>query len=194
MAIVNRSMFPLQNAFSSIGKMQTRMDELQVQFGTGKKAATLADMGSTRSLSLSLRARVSTIEGYQASQQTVNLRLTVLNKAMERLDALEGQQRAMAAPGNYGTGDINLTTAKTTSSARLDEALTLLNSEVNGRYLMGGNQTESAPLAVSASGRATTRSRARRCWSGRRGLRAFTACSRSALTPNSWTPPGRSSR
>ncbi|MDB5505434.1 MAG: hypothetical protein JWR75_72 [Devosia sp.] len=149
--IVNKSMFPVTSSFGSIKSMSERMDQLQVQFGTGKKAQTLADMGSTRSLSLTLRAKLGTIEGYKQSQDTVNLRLTVLNKAMTRLDTIESEQRALAVPGNRGTGNINLATSTTQSAARLDEVLTLLSSEVNGRYLMGGNETGGKPVATPAA-------------------------------------------
>ena len=48
MTIINRSMFPLQQGFRRIKSMQARLDQLQVQLGTGKRHQTLADYGNQR--------------------------------------------------------------------------------------------------------------------------------------------------
>lgn len=144
--IVNRSMFPLQTGFSVISNMQARMAELQTQLGTGEKSSTLAGMGNDLPLSLSVRSRLSRIEGYSANIETLNLRLDFLDNAMSRFDEIEGEARNSALPGQYGTGDINMATLPDLSRARFDEVVTLLNSDVAGRYLFGGKVTDTAPL------------------------------------------------
>jgi flagellar hook-associated protein 3 FlgL len=144
--IVNRSMFPLQTGFSVISNMQERMAELQMQLGTGQKSSTLAGMGNDLPLSLSVRSRLSRIEGYSANIETLNLRLDFLDNAMSRFDEIEGEARNSALAGQYGTGDINMATLPDLSRARFDEVVTLLNSDVAGRYLFGGKVTDKAPL------------------------------------------------
>jgi flagellin-like hook-associated protein FlgL len=144
--IVNKSMFPLQTGFGVISKMQDRFADLQVQLGTGMKASTLADMGRDLPLSLSVRSRLSKIEGFSANIDTVNLRLSFLDKTMSRFDKIEGEARNSATQGQYGTNSINMATLPSLSKARLDELVTLLNSDVAGRYLFGGSNTDSAPL------------------------------------------------
>jgi len=149
--IVNRSMFPLQTGFSVISNMQSRMADLQLQLGTGEKSSTLAGMGRDLPLSLSVRSRLARIEGYSANIDMVNLRLSFLNNTVNRFEALEAEARTSAAQGQYGTGNINLATVPDLSKARLDEIVTLLNSEVAGRYLFGGSKTDAQPVAsVSA--------------------------------------------
>jgi len=144
--IVNKSMFPLQTGFGVISKMQDRFGDLQVQLGTGMKASTLADMGRDLPLSLSVRSRLGKIEGYKANIATVDLRLSFLDKTMSRFDSIEGEARNSAVQGQYGTGNINMATLPSLSKARLDEVVTLLNSDVAGRYLFGGSNTDSAPV------------------------------------------------
>lgn len=144
--IVNKSMFPLQSGFGIISKMQDRFATLQMQLGTGMKASTLAEMGKDLPMSLSVRSRLSTIEGYSANIDTVNLRLSFLDKAMSRLDKMEGEARNSAVQGQYGTNNINMATLPGLSKARLDELVTLLNSDIAGRYLFGGSNTDSPPL------------------------------------------------
>ncbi|HEV7345660.1 MAG TPA: hypothetical protein VGN60_08540 [Devosia sp.] len=144
--IVNKSMFPLQTGFGVISKMQERFSDLQVQLGTGMKASTLADMGRDLPLSLSVRSRLGKIEGYSANIATVDLRLSFLDKTMSRFDTIEGEARNSAVQGQYGTNNINMATLPSLSKARLDEVVTLLNSDVAGRYLFGGSNTDHAPV------------------------------------------------
>jgi flagellin-like hook-associated protein FlgL len=144
--IVNKSMFPLQTGFGVISKMQGRFADLQVQLGTGEKSPTLAGMGRDLPMSLSVRSRLSAIEGYSANIETVSLRMTFLDNAMSRLDKIEGDARNSAVQGQYGTNNINMATLPGLSKARLDEVVTLLNSDVAGRYLFGGANTDEAPL------------------------------------------------
>jgi len=149
--IVNKSMFPLQTGFGVISKMQDRFATLQMQLGTGERASKLSEMGRDLPMSLSVRARLSKIEGFSGNIETVNLRLSFLDKTMSRLDAMEAEARNSAVQGQYGTNNINMATLPDLSKARFDELVTLLNSNVAGRYLFGGANTDSAPLPDTTS-------------------------------------------
>ncbi|MDP2778994.1 hypothetical protein [Devosia sp.] len=144
--IVNKSMFPLQTGFGVISKMQGRFADLQMQLGTGMKTSTLAGMGRDLPLSLSVRSRLGKIEGFAANIATVDLRLSFLDKTMTRLQKIESEGRNATVQGQYGTNNINMATLPSLSKARLDEIVTLLNSDVAGRYLFGGTNTDSAPV------------------------------------------------
>jgi flagellar hook-associated protein 3 FlgL len=144
--IVNKSMFPLQTGFSVLSKMQARMSDLQVQLGTGQKSSSLAGMGRDLPLSVSARSRLSAIEGFAGNISTVNLRLSFYSNAMERFDKIETEARNSALPSQYGTGDINMATLPGLSHARFDEVVTLLNSDIDGRYIFGGSVADRAPL------------------------------------------------
>jgi flagellin-like hook-associated protein FlgL len=146
--IVGKSLFGASAGFTAITRMQQRMDTLQVQLGTGKKAQTLADLGSERMFDLTIRQRLSRIEGYQNNAASATLRIDVMGKAMERLDKLESETRSSASIGGFGADGINLATVPTLSQARLDEVLTLLNTDVAGRYVFGGNTTDRKPVAT----------------------------------------------
>ena len=154
--IVNKSMFPLQTGFGVITKMQDRFANLQMQLGTGMKASTLADMGRDLPLSLSVRERLNKIEGFTANIATVDLRMSFLDKTLSRFDTMESEARNSAVQGQYGTNNINMATLPSLSKARLDEMVTLLNSDINGRYLFGGSRGRvarqgSRPCSVNAA-------------------------------------------
>ncbi|MBD8064271.1 hypothetical protein IC608_02115 [Devosia sp. PTR5] len=147
--IVNKSMYPLQTGFSVISKMQNQFANLQVQLGTGLKAQTLSDMGRDLPVSLSARSRLSTIAGYKANIEQVDLRLSFYDNALSRMDKIEGEARNSAVQGQYGSNNINMATVSSLSKARLDEMVTLLNSDIGGRYLFGGARTDDAPLPTT---------------------------------------------
>ncbi|RUT33142.1 hypothetical protein EMQ25_08450 [Arsenicitalea aurantiaca] len=140
--IVNKTMFPVQTGFRAISQMSSRLDTLQVQLASGQKATTLAEMGDSRGTSLALRARLTALDGYATSIETVNLRLSVLDTSIKQLNTLSSNTRNAMVPGAYGTGDVNLTAAPGQAKARLDEVLSLLNTDVNGRYLFSGSASD----------------------------------------------------
>lgn len=146
MAIVGKSMFPLQNSIRNITGMKARFDQLQLQLATGKKASSLSEMGTDRFFDLSMRSRLNKIESFGSSISSVNLRLDVLGSTMGRLEAIEADQRGLVTPGGYGSSGINLATAPELSRARLDEVLNLLNTSIDGRYLFGGSTTDKMPV------------------------------------------------
>ena len=92
MTTVNKSMFPLQTGFSVISKMQGKFATLQMQLGTGTKAQTLSEMGRDLPVSLSVRSRLTTIAGYNASIEQVDLRMSFYDNALTRLDAIGHRQ------------------------------------------------------------------------------------------------------
>jgi len=148
--IVNRAMFPIQTGFQQITGMQQRLATLQVQLATGQKAASLAEMGNDRVPELAIRTRQSAIAGYQASIGTVELRLEVASQVMSRLDKIESEARSSAI-GGAGSSGVNMAALPGLSRARLDEVLTLLNTDVAGRHLFGGGKTQDKPVAGSAA-------------------------------------------
>ncbi|WP_299642359.1 hypothetical protein [Devosia sp.] len=139
-------MFPLANGIKNITSMKERYDKLQSQLSSGEKASTLAEMGSDRYFDLALRQRIARIDGYQQSITTVNLRLEVLDTVMSRLDTVEADARAGAISGGGGTTGINYQTTPTLAASRFDEVLTLMNTDIAGRYLFGGNRTDDRPV------------------------------------------------
>jgi flagellin-like hook-associated protein FlgL len=150
MVEIAKSMFPVKTSYALIAGMKARYDKLQTQLATGERAANLAEMGSARFFDLTMRSRLSRIEGYADTMKTVNLRLEVLDTSMTRLNDIEAEQRTSITPGSYGTGNINFTTVPQIAQARFDEALTLLDAHIGGRYLFAGGKTDQKPIAPPA--------------------------------------------
>lgn len=149
--IVNKSHFASSAAFNALTRMSSQMSKLQTQMTTGDKYATLAEMGTARFEALSLNDRIGRVASYKSNIDIVNTRLSFLDKAISRLDTIQSDARQAVTVGAYGTNNINLQTAPTQAQARLDEVLTLLNTQADGRYVMGGNVTEAPPVQTTAA-------------------------------------------
>jgi flagellin-like hook-associated protein FlgL len=145
------SMYPVAWSFNTITDMKAQFDRLQTQLATGQKATTLAEMGNSRLISLSLRSRISAIDAYKASQDTLNLRFSMMSGALDQLGQMQSDIRTGTMVGDYGTNDINFTVQPQQARANLDLALNVLNTEENGHYLFAGNATDSPPVADNAS-------------------------------------------
>jgi flagellin-like hook-associated protein FlgL len=145
--LINKSMFPIQAGYNAISKMQGSLGDLQTQLGSGEKTSTLAGMGADRSFSLALRGRITKLDSYADNMTTVNMRLGFLDQAFTALSKIKSEARTSASPTSYGENNITMASLTQQSQNRLGLMLEALNTNVGGRYLMGGNRTENAPVA-----------------------------------------------
>lgn len=149
MSVVSRTMYPVGTSMSLISKMQSQFDTLQQQMATGKKAQNLAQLGNDRYFDLSIRSRLSRIEGYGQSVDMVNLRLKVFDQSITSLDDAKSAARSYMTPGAYGSSNLNFGTASELGRNALDQVLTVLNTDVNGRYLFAGSDTDVQPVETT---------------------------------------------
>ncbi len=135
-----------------ITDMRQQLDELQRQLATGKKSTTYAGLGIERGLDVELRLRLSRVENYQTSIQIVDLRVNLLNTALERLRELATETRADArSPLAFELVADGQTVAQRSAGVRFGEALSLLNEKAGERYLLSGRAGDRP--AVETSGR-----------------------------------------
>ena len=93
MTVVGRTMYPVQSSMDLINRMQTQFNTLQTQLATGQKASNLAELGSDRYFDLSIRSRLSRLDGYSTNITVVNSRLDMFDQLTTRLSALQQSSR-----------------------------------------------------------------------------------------------------
>src|SRR5690606_10364349 len=142
----NKSMYPVKAGYSAISTMQGQLGKLQTQLGSGQTAQTLADMGGDRTVSLATRGRLTKLESFKANIDTVNLRLGFLDQAFTALNGLKSETRNSATPTSFDENGLVMASLQKDSENRLSQLLETLTISVAGRYLMGGNKTDSAPV------------------------------------------------
>ena len=146
---ISKTMFPVGTAYKSVRDLNDMLQKLQVQLATQEKAATLSELGQDRVFDLTLRARLARLDAFNTNIDTAKLRLDYLDNSVTRLDEIEADVRGDLSASGIGSNGISLASATQTSYARLDEVLTILNGDLNGRYMFAGNRTDAKP-AVTA--------------------------------------------
>ncbi|MHA1523037.1 MAG: flagellin N-terminal helical domain-containing protein [Alphaproteobacteria bacterium] len=135
----------------AIQNLQKQLDVLHTQLGTGKKAQTLGGLGETRSLSISLRAEVSRIEGYLKSIGTAKLRLEVAQGALTRTQDITNEAYSALISSSSDIDANGQTQGQLGAQAGFEELVSLLNSRVSGHYLFAGREAQAAPVEKSDS-------------------------------------------
>jgi flagellin-like hook-associated protein FlgL len=127
-------------------KTRAQIFDLQRQLATGKKAATFAELGPDRTLDIALRARTSKVQAYRSSIETISLRMDIMMQSLDRFDEIRRDIRSDAAFPDYELVGGNRSALQIRAEASLEEALSLLRTEVGGRYLFSGRSTDTSPV------------------------------------------------
>jgi flagellar hook-associated protein 3 FlgL len=121
-------------------------DALQMQLTTGKRSMDFAGLGSDRTVSLALNSKMAQLNTFNTSNETVNLRLQLMNNSVTRMAALGREVKADADPGNFDIISNGQTAAQKAARLRVEEMTELLNSNLGGRYLFSGTTTDQRPV------------------------------------------------
>jgi flagellin-like hook-associated protein FlgL len=144
---VNRSTMTMQ----MLTQMRWQVDDLQRQLASGKRSETYAGLGIGRALDLESRTRLSRLESHQTSIGTINLRIDVMNTALDRIRVVGQDVRSdVRFPIEYDLIGNGQTSAQQLATMRFDEALSLLNEKTGDRYLFSGASTDVRPTATTS--------------------------------------------
>lgn len=127
--------------------LKSRMEELQVQLGSGRKSQTYGGLGNLRSLSLDMRGEISRIQGFMTTITMVDLRLDVMESALEGMQSVVEDLHGAWLVAPYEVGADGRSQIQYTAEAGLSELVQLLNSETLDRHLFAGRDTASPPVA-----------------------------------------------
>jgi flagellin-like hook-associated protein FlgL len=144
---VNRSTMTMQ----MLTQMRWQIDDLQRQLASGKRSETYAGLGVGRGIDLETRMRLSRLESYETTISMVNLRVNVMDTALDRIRVVGQDVRSdVRFPIEYDLTGNGQTNAQQLSSMRFDEALSLLNEKTGDRYLFSGSSTDVRPTATTS--------------------------------------------
>jgi flagellar hook-associated protein 3 FlgL len=135
-----------RKASDTFVQMRRQMDDLQRQMATGQKADTYGGLGLERRTALDARGKIASLEGYESTIQSGQLRVSVMSKGAERLSQIALQTRSDIVVPQFDLGADGRTTAQRNAESRFREVVDLLNSDVDGRYLFSGRSTTTEPV------------------------------------------------
>jgi flagellin-like hook-associated protein FlgL len=126
--------------------MRNRLDELQRQLGTGKKAATYAGLGLDRGLTVGLRSQLSALSGFQQTITNIGVRLDLMQTALQQFAKLTQDTKSSILNSQFVLHGDTQTQEQKRAVSLLDEALTLLSTRTDERYLFSGRAVDQPPV------------------------------------------------
>ncbi len=140
--------FKMSSATELLLQTRAHMDDLQRQLATGKRSETYGGLGTQRITSLDMRAKLSEVEGYQDTITRFTYRAQQLNLnlgAIAKISTESATATATATP-QYDPDSAGKTSMQRHLRTRFDEAVDLLNLQVNGDYYFSGRKTDAKPV------------------------------------------------
>jgi flagellar hook-associated protein 3 FlgL len=134
---------------TSILNIRAQLDDLTQQLASGRVSTTYAGQGANRGFALSLRAQVSGLDSYADTAKNVNIRLNVVNLALQGMADIGISVKSAASTSTIVLNNNGQTSGQITAQAAFSNAVSLLNSQTGDRYLFSGRTTDTA-ATVSA--------------------------------------------
>jgi flagellin-like hook-associated protein FlgL len=120
--------------------METQLDVLSRQLGTGQKAALYAELGSQAGLAVGLNRQLSAIAGYDNTNSTVTTTLGIEKVALGQIgDVANAVQGAAEQPAAFTLSSNGQTALQANATAQLDQILSLFNTQVGDNYIFSGS-------------------------------------------------------
>lgn len=132
----------------SINDMRAQFDDLQRQLSTGLKTDSYAKLGTDRNIVLSLTHQLSQITAYTNTISKTQMRIEVMSDALTRVNQIARDTKSSVATSGFELVNGTQTSAQVTAAMQFDEIVNLMNLEVEDRYLFGGRDTQTRPMAL----------------------------------------------
>lgn len=134
------------NRLLTLGKT---MNDLQRQATTQKKYETLSGFGNDSQRILRYRMDVDSLNTYSNNIDIAASRMDLMSNALTQGRGL-GEQLISTINGELLGGVVDIQSIKTVAKSALDFMQTLVNTEIDGRYLFSGSATSTPPLTNRA--------------------------------------------
>ncbi len=156
--------FRSTNAARLLTETRSTLDDLQRQLATGKKSESYGGLGALRFTSLDFRSKASEVKSFQSTITQVNIRVRQLDLGLTRLSKISEDVRSSALLPQFDPDSSGKTSVQKFIRPQFDEAIDILNTEVNGIRLYSGRSSDVRPvldantiLSGDAAGRAGVR-------------------------------------
>jgi hypothetical protein len=131
----------------TMSSLRLKAETIQNQLGTGLRSSTYGGLGSERTTSLAMRQRLAQVEAFDATITTTQLRISLLDTTLTRLDKIGREIKGSLDPNAFEPRSDGYTDIQRSALISLDETIQLLNSDIDGRRLYGGTRTDVDPVA-----------------------------------------------
>jgi hypothetical protein len=133
-------------SMQTIVDMRARLDELQRQLASGRRATSYAGVGLDRGLTIGLRSQLSAISGYQQSITQVGVRLELMQNQLTQFDKVTQTSKSSIMLSQFALNGASQTRDQLNIKGTLDQLVGMLNTGADGRYLFSGRSVTQVPV------------------------------------------------
>lgn len=126
---------------------RAQFDDLQRQLDTKQRSTSYGDLGIDRRVSLDLNAKVSQIDSWLSGIELTNVNLKLSSQSVENFAKLANETRTDTRSNSYVPSASGRSAPQLLAEEKFKQALDLLNTAVNGRYLFSGKTSDTEPTA-----------------------------------------------
>ncbi|MGL4242913.1 MAG: flagellin [Beijerinckiaceae bacterium] len=130
----------------SLRGTRAAMDDLQRQVVTGKRSETYGGLGAGRITSLAMRAKAAEVSSYRETIIHLQVRAKQLDLGLTQLGKIGGDLKSSTFLPQFDPDATGKTTMQKYARGRLDEAIDILNTSMNGQYLYAGRNADQRPV------------------------------------------------
>jgi flagellar hook-associated protein 3 FlgL len=156
--------FRATNSARILTETRATLDDLQRQLATGQKSQTYGGLGTLRLTSLDFRAKISESNAWQQSITHAQIRVKQYDLGLTQISKSASTLRSSTILPQFEPDASGKTPIQNLVRLNFDEAIDILNSDINGSYLYSGRSSDVRPvvdaktiLEGDAAGRAGVR-------------------------------------
>lgn len=136
---------------TAVNNINTQLDKLSAELGSGQAAQVYSDLGSQAGLTLSLNAQLSALTGYSNTTTTVGTTLTLAQSVLTQLgNSSNAVEQSINQAVSFTLDQNGKTQTQEAAAAQLDQILSALNSRAGDNYMFSGSAVNQ-PSVASAS-------------------------------------------
>ncbi len=139
-------------AQNTVLNLQNQFSRSQEQVSTGKISQIYSGLrGDDARVSIQLREEIQTKEAYVTTIEQVRTRTKIMESALTGIQELAEQMRVELINQQEGKFDDTAPVLKQFADSAIDQLVSLLNTQSEGRYLFNGTDVSTAPVDDAAT-------------------------------------------
>jgi flagellar hook-associated protein 3 FlgL len=120
-------------------KINSQLNDLQRQLGTGQKADTYAGLGAQSGIVIALNAQLAAIGSYDDTMTNVGTTINIQQSVLQQIANVGSTVQAATVQPKYAIDSSGQTTVQKTAQDQLNQILSALNTQGGNGYLFSGS-------------------------------------------------------
>ena len=133
---VSSNLSPL---LQNVLRINSQLDDLQRQLGTGQKADSYAGLGAQSGIVIALNAQLAAISSYDDTMTNIGTSISIQQSVLQQIASVGSTVQAATVLPKYAIDGTGQTSVQKTARDQLNQILSSLNTQGGNGYLFSGS-------------------------------------------------------